>query len=81
LPFSHESPVFLCLEKVNDRGRRERQKEPRERTGDFYQMQRFHAGERPVRMYSCFSYFMGSPIIGGGAYTYRAKKKKTPSYF
>lgn len=42
-------------------------------------MQRFHAGERPVRMYSCFSYFMGSPITEGGAYSYRVQKK-LPSY-
>lgn len=78
LLFSHES-VFLCLEKVNDRGRRERLKEPRERTGDFYQMQWFDAGERPVRMYSCFSYFM-RPIIGGGAYSYRVQKNFHPTF-
>lgn len=43
-------------------------------------MQRFHAGERPVRMYSCFSYFMGSPITGGGAYSYRVQKNFHPTF-
>lgn len=78
LLFSHCESVFLCLEKVKDRGRRERLKEPRERTGDFYQMQWFDAGERPVRMYSCFSYF--SPITGGGAYSYRVQKNFHPTF-